>query len=296
MWMVLTPVPDFPSSFFPSPHCCVILGKFPKIFWCSPMPEGRQQGLLRTVGVRLRQEGPCETLGSLRRLEKSVLSKWCHCCIINGRIKTRAFLTLLLDSYISLYGNIHNQSSLCLGFPIVIFTVPSPAEPLLWTSSPGAGSSPARSPSLWASWCTCPEEHPGFFPAGRDGFRQSYRSVLWYHLVSVSPSQTQPFPLCLVKGFFFLPPSLHFFIISSAFSSPCLPDKLTLLSPWSLLSPSPASLLTDEPTWFHAGSVPPTISSKLPWSLPQSGGVIQGPSAIRCLWQDHISHQVLWSQ
>lgn len=53
-------------------------------------------------------------------------------------------------------------------------------------------------------------------------------------------------------GFSLSPLPALFFLISSAFSFPCLPYKLTLLSSWSFLSPSPASLLTDEPTWLHA--------------------------------------------
>lgn len=75
---------------------------------------------------------------------KECVKKWCHCCVINGSIKARDFLKLLLDSYISLYGNIHDQSSPFLGFPAVIFTVPSPVE-LLYMTSPGPGSSPIAS-------------------------------------------------------------------------------------------------------------------------------------------------------
>lgn len=68
-----------------------------------------------------------------------------------------------------------------------------------------------------------------------------------------------PRPLCL--GLFSFACQIRFFLAPlsflqslPAFSSPCLPYKHPVSSLSSLLSPTPASLLMDEPTWSHAWS------------------------------------------
>lgn len=80
--------------------------------------------------------------------------------------------------------------------------------------------------------------------------------VLWLN-TAVSPCVSLSLSDSAKEMVFFSVPFPHSFLnLSSAFSSISLPDKLTLLSPWSFLSPSPASLLIDEPTglqaWFHS--------------------------------------------
>lgn len=82
---------------------------------------------------------------------------------------------------------------------------------------------------------TCTEEHPG-----RHGFKWS---VIWYHPVSVSSSQSRPFPLCLIKWVFLCPSQLFFFNLLCLF----LPlFALQTYSPVFLVFPlSQSCLLTD---------------------------------------------------
>lgn len=210
--------------------------------------------------------------------------------IINGRIKTRAFLTPLLGSYISLYWNIH---SLCFALAFLLLfslflQLPSPAQAQS-AAQPDCLLYEQAGAHLHTNTHTCTEEHPG-----QDGFKWS---VIWYHPVSVSSSQSRPFPLCLIKWVFLCPLSQLFFFNLLCLFLPLF--ALQTYSPVFLVFPlSQSCLLTDRWAYlitclvlFHQLYPVSSLGLCLNLEALHRDWVLYG-----CLWQYHISHQVLWSQ
>lgn len=175
--------------------------------------------------------------------------------IINGRIKTKGLLAPLPGSYVSLHWNVYILPQLCSFFRVVIspwshlpissWVTPNPG-PRRQTQPEGLFRQPA---GTWARVHTgaCVDEHRVAWVevAGSPGL------PCQGHL-SVSQSQSWPFLVYCTEQVFLGPPSPFSLESLPASSFPCLPYKPTLSSPFSFLSPSPASSLTDEPPWSHA--------------------------------------------
>lgn len=137
----------------------------------------------------------------MRCLEKSVPNKWCHYCIINSRIKTELSLSHSSCGLLHFPISKHIQPVFALlGLSCCYFHCSLTCQvPVIdYQCRPGQQSRHITCSmrqqvhtGTRTNTYTCTEEHPSFLPAGQDRFKQSYHSVLWYHPVSVSSSQTR---------------------------------------------------------------------------------------------------------
>lgn len=118
---------------------------------------------------------------------------------------------------------------------------------------------------------------PRIPPCSEGGFRQSYHSEVFIWSSSARVWLSVHLSLSRLFPWVFLTPPPLLFTISFCHFLPPLPYKPTFLSPLSFLFLTPASLLTEESTWWLAWFCSiHCVSCTFSQSLPRSGGFMQG--------------------